>query len=488
MKYIIVTIALFFSISSLLSQDNESWFIPAQVDFSEKISEWDGFGFNYVEAPQHRDLLENPQDYGGFSLLKEKQKKEIAEMVFGEDGLQVQLVKMFFDPFHQKSPNAEFDHETTTGYMRDFVKRGLQITEQRNDSIDIITTLYGPPAWATKQKFVGARDIDPSQADNLGDYMVDWVKYLKQENFPVKYLSIHNEGEDFYRWDYEKGTQRLKGFDYNMYWTPDLVNQFLKMLPGKLAANGLSSVGVTNGEPSNWHRFYYWGYAHGLYEDDEALNNLGLLTSHGFINGDFKRLPYSTANNLTTDLLRKKNPDLHCWITSFSWGKSGTEFIKTAHEQIYSAKVNGLIPWAGIQHPDSWIEGDPNPGTAFIVRGENEYEITPWYYFYKQLTRAGYRGMSVVKALIANPVSFIIGFGSNGTEHPDAFVVTSNVYIWGAPFKIEIKGTDAKKFQAYRTSEDGTEKFKDIGVYEVKDGAIVYDPPKGTTTTFLAVE
>ena len=481
-------ICVFLLVNPIFCQPRSIEYISAQIDFSDKISDWDGFGFNYVEAAQHKDLLENPQDYGGFSLLNEQQKQEIAEMVFGEDGLQVQLIKMFFDPFHQSSPSAKFDHKTTTSHMRDFVKRGLALTESRKERIEIITTLYGPPAWATQQKIVGGRDLDPTQVENLCNYMIDWLKFLVIEKFPVRYLSIHNEGEDFYRWDFNEGTQRLHKFDYNMYWPPKTVNQFLKILPDKLNDNYLTSVKVTNGEPSNWHRFYYWGYADALYQDDEALNNLGLLTTHGFVNGDFKRLPYSTANSMTTDLLRQKRPNLHCWITSYSWGKSGTEFIKTSHEQIYGAKVNALIPWAGIQTMDAWVGGDPNWGTAFRVTGKEEYEVTPWYYFYKQLTRAGYRGMSVVKTLVANPVSFIIGFGSNGTEYPDAFVVTDNISIWNLPFKIDIKGTDAKKFKAFRTSEDGVEKFKDIGIFEVENGAIIYDPPKGTTTTFIAVE
>ncbi|MEL6194508.1 MAG: hypothetical protein AAFR66_20780, partial [Bacteroidota bacterium] len=276
--------------------------IPALVDFDHELQTWEGFGFNYVEACQHRDYAASTQDYGGFSLLNSQQKQEIIEAVFGEEGLQVEIVKMFLDPFHQAEAGGAFDHEWTTQYMREFVKGGIQATQDRGEELSIITTLYGPPAWATKQGFTGGRDLAPTQEENLCRYMADWVSYLKKEGYPVDYLSIHNEGEDFYRWDFEEGTQRLNHFDYNMYWPPEQVNAFLKNLPAVMQTHGVGEVGITNGEPSNWTRFYHWGYAHALADDDEALANLNLLTTHGFLNGNMKKLSYSTAIPHTIDL------------------------------------------------------------------------------------------------------------------------------------------------------------------------------------------
>ena len=373
-----VLLLLFISlvlVNQLQSQHTKINTIPAEVDFNEKLREWDGFGFNYVETAQTRDYSEFKQDYGGFSLLSEKQKQEILELVFGEDGLQIQVVKMFLDPYHQPVEEGEFDHERTTQNMRYFVKNGLAITRDRGDDLEIITTLYGPPAWATKQKFIGGRDLDRSKTKSLCNYMAHWVKYLDENDYPVKYISLHNEGEDFYRWNFKDGTQRLKKFDFNMYWPPEQVNDFLKILPETLTEYNLNRVSVTNGEPSNWTRFYYWGYMHGLFNDERALKNLGLLTTHGFIQGDLSKLSYGSANSLTTDMLREKHPNLHAWVTSFSWGNMGVDFIRMIHENIYSAKVNGVIPWAGIQNASQWIGGDPNPQSAIKVTDDGDYEV-----------------------------------------------------------------------------------------------------------------
>ena len=95
--------------------------------------------------------------------------------------------------------------------------------------------------------------------------------------------------------------------------------------------------------------------------------------------------------------------------------------------------------------------------------------------------------MAVSYTMLSNPVAFMIAFAGNGTGHPDAFVVTSNISIWGIPLEIKLKGTKYNRFKAFRTSEDGTDKYKELGVFEVKNGSIIYDPPKGTTTTFIAL-
>ena len=147
--------------------------------------------------------------WGQENLEYQLPPEEILELVFGEDGLQVQIVKMFLDPWHQESPAALFDHETSTRHMRAFVRGGLDLTRDRDDELEIITTLYGPPGWATVQKHIGGRDLDPEMKEPLGRYMADWVKYLDAEGYPVRLLSLHNEGEDFYRWDFLQGSQHL---------------------------------------------------------------------------------------------------------------------------------------------------------------------------------------------------------------------------------------------------------------------------------------
>ena len=463
-------------------------FLPAAVYFDRPLQEWDGFGFNYVETAQTRDYEANPQDYGGFSLLSESEKSEITELVFGAEGLDIDILKLFLDPWHQVHPDSGFDHRSTTKNMLTFAKRGMLLAGGRGKEIEVITTLYGPPPWATLQEQIGGRDLDETATGDLIDYVLDWVRFLREQQLAVRYISIHNEGEDFYRWDFESGLQRMERFDYNLYWPPEQVNRFVKRLADAIEGRGFKNLYVTNGEPSNWTRFLNWGYASALQNDPETLSSLGLLTTHGFLNGDFNRLSYGAASGKPLELIREIRPDLHAWITSYSWGEMDTRFIRMAHEHIYSVGVNALIPWAGIQHASNWIDGDPNPGTAIVVGDDGGYEVTTGYYLYKQLTSAGHRGMRVVETMAANPVSALIAFSGKDTVHPDTFVLTSRIGIWKLPFKIQLSGTKYTSFQAFRTSENGLEHYEEIGVFPAIDGTIVYDAPFGTVTTFIGVE
>lgn len=463
--------------------------IPAQVDFGKTMQEWDGFGFNYVENCQSRDIDSFQQDLGGFSQLGEPAKKEIIEAVFGEEGLAIPIIKMFLDPWHQRSEHGPFDHTSTTKNMLEFVERGLALTQQQGNELTVITTLYGPPPWATLQNHIGGRDLDSNKFTELADYLIHWAMFLRKRGIPVRYLSIHNEGEDFYRWNFEDGTQRLERFDFNAYWTPELVNEFIIQLADRLQQHEIEGeqIGISNGEPSNWTRFRQWGYADALAANPEVMKNLDLITTHGFINGNYDKLSYGIVDAYTTHLLRSKKPELKAWVTSYSWGDMNTVFVKQSHEHIYLAGVNALIPWAGIQDPTVWLEGDPNSGNAITVHQDGTYELTPAYYLYKQLTQAGRPGTRVAYTQMVNPVCNLFAFSGQNSGHPDAFVVVDDILLWGLPFAIELKNTNYTLFQAYRSSTDGKEQYENIGVFEVENGQIRYDPPAGTVTTFIGV-
>jgi hypothetical protein len=203
----------------------------------------------------------------------------------------------------------------------------------------------------TKQKFMRGRDrgrdLDPALKAEQAEYMIAWVQYLRdEEKFPVKYISLHNEGEDFGRWPTDGSWGGYAQHDYNGYWHSSQVVDFLKLMRPLLDKQGLQGVGVTPGEPSTWDRFINWGYAWAIYQAETALGNLGLVTSHGFGN-----LAQNTGMGI--DLLRVKRPELRSWTTLMSWGQMDVNFLEMIRQNIYNAHVNAVIPWACIQ-TDIW--------------------------------------------------------------------------------------------------------------------------------------
>ncbi len=464
------------------------------VDFSKVLREWDGFGVNYVETSQTLDYDADPQDYGGFSVLCEEDRRKVIEMTFGDDGLRPGVVKMFLDPFHQPEPGADYawnepaidlsayDHERTTANMRRFVCDGRRLTRERGGDLQIVVTLYGPPAWVTKQRVVRGRDLDPERKVECAKYIVSFARYLREvEGLPVKWVSLHNEGEDWTRWNAE-GTQGGAGDDYNMYWPTEQVVEFVRILPGILKANGMDGVGVTPGETSNWLRFVEWGYACALCDDAEALARLGMITSHGFWSPGFHRWAGDWRSS-GVDMLRARRPELKAWVTSTSWSKMDVNFVAELRESVYAAKANAVIPWACIQRPSLWAGGDPNPGTAFRVSDEGKLSVEAGYYWYKQATRAGQAGTGVAGVISNDTQIMLMAFADNGTGHGDAFVLL-NTSEEERPVEVQVSGSAAGSFGAWRTSEAG-ERYAELGEVALKDGRLPYAAPPRSATTFF---
>jgi O-glycosyl hydrolase len=455
--------------------------VHCTVDFQTVHQEWDGFGVNYVQMAQSADPVNDPQDYGGFSELKEKKRWEILQLIFGSDGLRPGIIKMFLDPFHQAGPDEEFDHESNTSWMRYFARNGVEITRKRGGpEIQIITTLYGPPAWATSQQFLRGRDLDPAQFENLADYMIDWTKFLiEEELLPVRFISLHNEGDAPYRWPVDGNSGNMdRGHDYNAFWRPQQVARFLEFMPSQINAAGLD-VGLTPGETTYWRNLALNMYSWAIHDNTKALANMALITSHGFGTGN----AFQTRG---VDFLRTFRPELHAWTTSASWGRAGKttdiEFLNLFRRNIYEAKVNAIIPWAIVKTSD-WKGGDPNSSSALFINDDGNLEIRPQYYYYKQLSVAGQPGMNVATVNVDTGSDIeLIAFASGGTANPDAFLVI-NLGKSDRNVAIEVNG-EHNFYAAIRSSEG--ERYLPVGNFTLADGMIGYWAPAESVTTFFA--
>ncbi|MBS0000373.1 MAG: hypothetical protein KFF73_15435, partial [Cyclobacteriaceae bacterium] len=415
--------------------------VKATIDFSDILRKWDGFGVNYVQTAHTRDYTAFPQEYGGFSLLDEQEKEEIIDLIFGKDGIKPGIVKMFLDPLHQTEAGGSYDHLTSTRYMLEFFEKGWNKTRSWGGDLKIITTLYSPPAYTTLQKELRGRDMDPAHKKDIALYMIDWARFLQSRGYPIKYVSFHNEGEDWRRWAVEGDYANFDhGHDYNLYWRPEEVAEFLSFMPGLMEEKGVTGIGLTPGECSRFFQFYYSGYAKAILDNPDALKNLSLITSHNF----YRVLPpghrwFAGTANPGTDMIREIKPDIGAWVTSASWGNMDVEFIWQIWMNIYFTGINAYIPWACIQRPEHWVNKDPNPGTAFVVSEDGNFRIQRGYHLYKQVARVGQPGMGVALTSCMDPELQLIGFAGNGTENPDAFVVINiQNYVPGRTDAVEL--------------------------------------------------
>jgi hypothetical protein len=301
--------------------------------------------------------------------------------------------------------------------MRYFVKEGFRLTEKRNENLQVITTLYGPPAYITVQNRLRGRDINPEKVNFLTDYVADWANYLiKEEKIPLKYVSLNNEGESWRRWPEDGGSDELvdkDGHDYNVYMDPDMLVKCINSMRTSLDAYKLKNVGVTNGEPTNWYRFWAWNYARTIARDKKALKNLALITSHGFyVGGMHSPRWFGPHSNNGTHLLQSKKKNLKAWVTSTAWNisenrrvdgqdqrvyVSNAAFLKEVHGNIYEAQCNALIPWAIIQNASHGISRIQSWLCIPCVRRWN-LGNTQRILYYKQITVCRPTGMAVAHA------------------------------------------------------------------------------------------
>ena len=474
------------------------------IHFDRHLRHWDGFGVNYVEACQTRDYSKFEQDYSGFSFATEETKGEIMDLIFGEDGLRPGITKMFLDPFHEgmtKDGNDNddpmtidltgFDHTTTTVNMRYFNREGRKMMKQWGGDFQTIVTLYGPAPWMTRQKYLLGRDLDPAEKYELAEYMASWAKYLNEiEDIPVKYISFHNEGDAYYRWPRDGSNPGEDHRDYNMYWPPEQVVEFLKITREVFNANGMDNVGLSPGETQTWFRFDQWGYATSIVHDQEAMDNLDIMTSHSFaFLDDPQSVYYGDYRSIGQDLIHSKRPDVPVWVTSRPW-TDGPDYIENLRRDIYESKANGIIPWALIAGDKQWLGSDGtymdgSMDKAFQIHEDGSLNISSSYYYYKQITRAGQPGMQVAEVTNYDPALGAIAFAGATSEHQNVFLVI-NKSEKEKKVEITVQGNQANQFYAYRTSP--SENYIALNQIHLKNGILTYTCPARSVTTFYELE
>lgn len=475
------------------------------IRFDCPLRPWNGFGVNYVQSAQTRDYTMYQQDYSGFSFASEENRRKVMEMIFGEDGLRPGLTKLFLDPFHEGMTRAGndnedpfkinlngYDHTSSTEWIRYFNREGLRMMNDWGGSFISIATLYSPAPWMTKQKYVLGRDADPVEKYEMAEYMASWVKYLIEiEGIPLKYLSFHNEGDAYYRWPRDGSNPGEDHRDYNMYWPPEQVAEFLKITREVLDANDMQDVGLSPGETQNWYRFDMWGYARAVVDDPLALENLDLMTSHSFANTDIPNsVYYGDYRSTGQDLIHRYKPEVPVWVTSIPWTE-GPDFVENIRRDIYECKANGLIPWALVAGEKEWLGsgGEYNDGSMdkpFLIWKDGSLEISDRYYYYKQLSRAGQPGMHVAEVISLDPAMGAIAFKGTDSVHQDAFVLI-NKSNTNRKISLFIHGSDSSDFRVYRTCKG--EEYKDLGtVSPSPEGVMIYESPARSVTTFFSME
>lgn len=437
--------------------------LRAHVDFSKKLRDWDGFGICFTDK-----AVVDPEEY--FTLNSNHQ--QFLRSIFGHDGLRVGIIRLFLDPFRldycQQDNDEEHIEDLNEYHFSDFpsfhtqlARFALEMVRSWGGDLKIMLSSLCPPAWMTRQKELSGRDLDPVNRTHYGRYMVAWIRYLcATENLPVYCLSLHNKGEMWQLWD-SLGIPLYSNTGLSLYWAPEMVVDFLKLLRRQLDHNGLENVGLSPGDTKNWGNFYDWGYADLILEDPLALNSVSLLTSNALLSGNENDF-CSTA----IDLFHKRRLELHAWTTTDELSSVYPASICALYKLIYRTKVNSVILSTNLKSKD--------PG--FVYSKD--------FSFLKHICKAGQPGVGVCQVACNGPDLYLIGFSSNSTRNADSFVlINDDKCEWKIP--IEIRGSASAEFSVFRTSS--SENFVRLPNVPVKEGKIHFLAPAKSVSSFFAL-
>ncbi|NLG15861.1 MAG: hypothetical protein GX556_00865 [Fibrobacter sp.] len=437
--------------------------LRSHVDFSKILRPWDGFGVTLNSIPS----LSLPQN---INSAGEPDISTHPGLYFGTDGLQANIVRIYLDPFHQKKTEArnteeipveadEYDHEASALRLREFCVAAQTELQKQGQKLQIITTCLSPPEWMTKQKEISGRDLDPLHRAEYARYMVSWLKFLvEKESLPVKYMSLHRKGEMWNRWN-EQGGVKESEF-YNLYWPPEHVTDFLKLVKKMIIKNSLA-VGLTPGETGSWVSFQDWGYADAIVDDPQAIASLDLLCSYGSYSGR----DCLDCRSAAIDLIRQQRPDIHAWVILEPCRETGTTPAWLIHDYIYGAKVNAVILDC-LPEEENCSEGTGSSPADFL----------------KPVFRAGQSGKSVCQTACNCPGISIAAFSGNMSGVSDSFVIVNSSDAERA-LPVEIRGTASSKFEVFRTSPQ--EKNIPLGFIPVREGKVMYMAPAKSVSSFF---
>ncbi len=437
--------------------------LRAHVDFSRKLRDWDGFGICFTDK-----AAVDPEEY--FPLNEHHQK--FLHEIFGQNGLRMGTAKMFVDPFRLNycQQDSDEDHivELNDYHFHDLpsfhtqlASYALEVARSWGGDLKIMLSGLCPPAWMTRQKELSGRDLDPVSRIHYSQYLVAWARYLSiSEKLPLHSLSLHSRGEMWQLWD-SSGIPLYSNTGMNLYWSPEMIVDFLKLIRRQLDHNGLEHVALSPGDTKNWGNFYDWGYADLIIEDPLALSAVSLLSSNANLSGN--------SNDFCStgiDLIHEKRRDLHAWVTIDEIRNIRPDSISAFYKLIYRTKVNSLIISTAIKNKDG------------------SFSRSKELNFLKPVCKAGLPGMGVCQVGCNGSDMSIIGFSNNSTRNTDSFVLINDDKLdWNIP--IEIRGSASAKFSVYRTS--ASENFLRLADVPVKEGKIHYKAPAKSVSGFYTI-
>lgn len=361
-----------------------------QIDPAARLQKFQGMGCGAIFYEAHATSFE--------AAGKSGQQAELYDAMFRDvrtDFLQL-MIRHDHEP---QNDNADpFDPKFKPEWF-DYAKHAVALCKaarERNPDIRFYATLYSPPPWmkTNNDSCAGGADratIKPNMEDELGEYCWAFLAHMRQNGYPIEFLSIANEPD----WPHEQPGYNLTA-PANAALTRS-VSEYLDEMavrfpevprPRLVGPNTLSAVSCAE----TWLPL----------ADAEAKDALAVVGTHDY---DRRGTRFST--------LRKLAGHRPLWVTE--WCVNGTDqspgLINSAGEYwlaMSEAFNQGVNTWMAYD----WVYPPRDGGEALIhVNWGKDWTKTKIYHGFQQWCAPLVPGMSVVRSTLNGP-------GASGISKP----------------------------------------------------------------------
>lgn len=205
--------------------------------------------------------------------LGPKDRDRLYDLVYGENGLRLNVVRIHVspnaqplaagEPLRERGFRYDWEHDANTqnvlGAIRPALKRGR---------VTLYAVPFTPPSrWKSNKQHVWGGSLLGEDYPAYAEYLADFVDYYKKvHGLPIEVLSLQNEPDVSVWWE-------------SCRWTGKDLNDFLKVIAGVFQKRGLSTKFMLS-EGSTWDQA--WMRVAPALEDAGSRRLLGILASHSY--------------------------------------------------------------------------------------------------------------------------------------------------------------------------------------------------------------
>jgi len=415
------------------------------VDLGTRLQTIDGLGgFGpkklWWDAPPHFDqqYLDRIVDELGTSVLRTQLYWDFEPANDDADPRHAELARFNFGP--------DSDNGKQIAFIRALAARGVKL----------IASAWTPPVWMKldpDDKLAsfchgqcGGR-LDPTKRDEFAEYLVTYVKVLKEKS-----------GVDLYALSFQNEPLFAQGFESCVYKEADYAKT-LEVVGARFRAEGLRTklFGPEHMGSYKWNAAFF----EHLLDDKDAARYLDIFAVHSYVDG--VRADYGSAEGWSRMAERVGAAGKPLWMTETSgydgsWAKA-FDTARALHLALRHGRVAGWVYW--YYSDNLFTKGEPNP--LF-------YALASYYRFIRP-------GATQVGSSATDENVLVTAFQRAGT----LTVVLINNAASERRLALQVAGGALPTpVTAYRTSE--REKFVKLG--RVDPAAIVL--PATSITTLVA--